>query len=203
MGVLHMAIPFSPKARPSGLKSAHRRVPRSISHVETGPQALQLINPVPASRGTLPLPVKPLEAKLERTPEQDAANEALAKLVRQCMAGDSQAWQQLVVSQHRRIYAICYRFTGSGSDAKGCEEGATWRGAPTGCSGPRQHRLGQDLHRREGRRGQKLFCRAKLGTHAAECCVSQDSEGVNAAGWLSASYWRRYSPVSVRRSFAP
>ncbi len=60
----------------------------------------------------------PLEAKLERTPEQEAANEALAKLVRQCMAGDSQAWQQLVVSQHRRIYAICYRFTGSGTDAE-------------------------------------------------------------------------------------
>jgi RNA polymerase sigma-70 factor (ECF subfamily) len=55
---------------------------------------------------------------LERTPEQEAANEALAKLVRQCMAGDSQSWQQLVVSQHRRIYAICYRFTGSGNDAE-------------------------------------------------------------------------------------
>ena len=34
------------------------------------------------------------------------------------MAGDSQAWQQLVVSQHRRIYAICYRFTGSSTDAE-------------------------------------------------------------------------------------
>jgi RNA polymerase sigma-70 factor, ECF subfamily len=55
---------------------------------------------------------------LERTPEQEAAQEALAKLVRQCIAGDSQAWQQLVVSQHRRVYAICYRFTGSSSDAE-------------------------------------------------------------------------------------
>ena len=55
---------------------------------------------------------------MERTPEQEAAHEALAKLVRQCIAGDSQAWQQLVVSQHRRIYAICYRFTGSSSDAE-------------------------------------------------------------------------------------
>jgi RNA polymerase sigma-70 factor (ECF subfamily) len=55
---------------------------------------------------------------LERTPEQEAAQEAVARLVRQCMAGDSQAWQQLVTSQHRRIYAICYRFTGSSSDAE-------------------------------------------------------------------------------------
>jgi RNA polymerase sigma-70 factor (ECF subfamily) len=55
---------------------------------------------------------------LERTPEQEAAQEAIARLVRQCMAGDGQAWQHLVVSQHRRIYAICYRFTGSGTDAE-------------------------------------------------------------------------------------
>jgi RNA polymerase sigma-70 factor (ECF subfamily) len=58
------------------------------------------------------------EAILQRTPEQEVAQEALGRLVRQCMAGDQQAWQQLVVSQHRRIYAICYRFTGSASDAE-------------------------------------------------------------------------------------
>jgi RNA polymerase sigma-70 factor (ECF subfamily) len=119
MGVLHMAIPISAKGRPSSFNSAPRRVPRPIPYAESTTQALQQINPVPASQGTLPLPAKtPLEAKLERTPEQDAANEALVKLVRQCMAGDSQAWQQLVVSQHRRIYAICYRFTGSATDAE-------------------------------------------------------------------------------------
>ena len=53
-----------------------------------------------------------------RTPEQEAAQETLGRLIRQCMAGDQQAWQQLVVSQHRRIYGICYRFTGSSSDAE-------------------------------------------------------------------------------------
>jgi RNA polymerase sigma-70 factor, ECF subfamily len=58
------------------------------------------------------------EATLQRTPEQEAAQEALGKLVRQCLAGDQHAWQQLVVSQHRRIYAICYRFTGSPTDAE-------------------------------------------------------------------------------------
>jgi RNA polymerase sigma-70 factor (ECF subfamily) len=79
---------------------------------------LQQINPTPAHSGTLLPPQKTLEVKLERTPEQEAAQEALAKLVRQCMAGDAQAWQQLVATQHRRIYAICYRFTGSGSDAE-------------------------------------------------------------------------------------
>jgi len=58
------------------------------------------------------------EAMLQRTAEQQAAEETLGRLVRQCMAGDQHAWQQLVTAQHRRIYAICYRFTGSASDAE-------------------------------------------------------------------------------------
>ncbi|MDP9039273.1 MAG: sigma-70 family RNA polymerase sigma factor [Acidobacteriota bacterium] len=53
-----------------------------------------------------------------RTPEQQAEQDAHLLLVRRCMAGDQQAWQQLVTTQHRRIYAICYRFTGSASDAE-------------------------------------------------------------------------------------
>ena len=39
-------------------------------------------------------------------------------MVRQCIAGDQRAWNQLVSGQHRRIYAICYRFTNSQSDAE-------------------------------------------------------------------------------------
>jgi RNA polymerase sigma-70 factor (ECF subfamily) len=116
MGVLHMAIPAS--GRLSGRSRAaattpHRPFARSGSNFVP-----QQNSRVPVPQDTLLPPPKPLEAKLERTPEQEAAQEALAKLVRQCMAGDSQAWQQLVTSQHRRIYAICYRFTGSSSDAE-------------------------------------------------------------------------------------
>ena len=55
---------------------------------------------------------------MERTPEQQAEQEALGRLVRQCVAGDAAAWQQLVSLQHRRIYAICYRFTGSACDSE-------------------------------------------------------------------------------------
>ena len=55
---------------------------------------------------------------MERTPEQLAEQEALARLVRRCLSGDSDAWQQLVVSQNRRVYAICYRFTSSPLDAE-------------------------------------------------------------------------------------
>ena len=55
---------------------------------------------------------------MQRTPDQQAEQEALGRLVRQCIAGDQLAWQQLVASQHRRIYGICYRFTGSSADAE-------------------------------------------------------------------------------------
>ncbi len=49
---------------------------------------------------------------------RSAEVDALHRLVYACMRGDSGAWQQLVTSQHRRIYGICYRFTGSPTDAE-------------------------------------------------------------------------------------
>jgi RNA polymerase sigma-70 factor (ECF subfamily) len=55
---------------------------------------------------------------VQRSSEQQAEFEAQLLLVRRCVAGDQQAWQQLVATQHRRIYAICYRFTGSATDAE-------------------------------------------------------------------------------------
>jgi len=113
MGVLHMAIPVTGVR--SSRKSASRPLTRSGTHEQIRQQSTP---PPPPARDTLLPQQNTPEAKLERTPEQEAAQEAVAKLVRQCMAGDAQAWQQLVVSQHRRIYAICYRFTGSCSDAE-------------------------------------------------------------------------------------
>lgn len=45
-------------------------------------------------------------------------NALTAALVRRCISGDAGAWEELVRQQNRRIYNICYRFTGSGSDAE-------------------------------------------------------------------------------------
>lgn len=45
-------------------------------------------------------------------------NALTAALVRRCIAGDAVAWEELVRQQNRRIYNICYRFTGSGNDAE-------------------------------------------------------------------------------------
>jgi RNA polymerase sigma-70 factor (ECF subfamily) len=38
--------------------------------------------------------------------------------VRRCLAGDALAWRELVGSYYRLIYYLCYKSTGSGSDAE-------------------------------------------------------------------------------------
>ena len=55
------------------------------------------------------------------TPERAAAmaeQKRLAELAQRCVAGDAVAWEELARTQHKRIYGICYRFTGSPSDAE-------------------------------------------------------------------------------------
>jgi RNA polymerase sigma-70 factor (ECF subfamily) len=39
-------------------------------------------------------------------------------VVRRCLSGESPAWNELVRAHHRRVYALCYRFTGSPTDAE-------------------------------------------------------------------------------------
>ncbi len=43
--------------------------------------------------------------------------QAVNGLIRRCVAGDAVAWQEIVQQYHRRIYNICYRFSGSPDDA--------------------------------------------------------------------------------------
>jgi RNA polymerase sigma-70 factor, ECF subfamily len=41
-----------------------------------------------------------------------------SQIVRRCMDGDSGAWTELVRTHHRRVYGLCYRFTGNSADAE-------------------------------------------------------------------------------------
>ena len=41
-----------------------------------------------------------------------------SEVVGRCLLGESPAWTELVRAHHRRVYALCYRFTGSGTDAE-------------------------------------------------------------------------------------
>lgn len=44
--------------------------------------------------------------------------DADAQIVQRCLAGDETAWEDLVKLHTRRVYSICYRFTGRDSEAQ-------------------------------------------------------------------------------------
>jgi len=62
----------------------------------------------------------PAMAPVARSSHAEAASLEIdwAKIVRRCMGGDSSAWTELVRAQHRRVYGLCYRFTGNPADAE-------------------------------------------------------------------------------------
>ena len=127
MGVLSIALPFpgsqptlpklpsrrSGKVQPPPLSPAQSAAPAVVEQrsIPTAPV------PMPAPHGTLQPLLHSAEARVSRTPEQLAEHEATVRQVRRCLAGDAEAWQQLVTAQHRRLYGVCYRFTGSPSDS--------------------------------------------------------------------------------------
>jgi RNA polymerase sigma-70 factor (ECF subfamily) len=41
-----------------------------------------------------------------------------SQIIRRCMDGDSGAWAEMVRAHHRRVYGLCYRFTGNAADAE-------------------------------------------------------------------------------------
>jgi RNA polymerase sigma-70 factor, ECF subfamily len=41
-----------------------------------------------------------------------------SQIVRRCMDGDSGAWAQMVRTHQKRVYGLCYRFTGNAADAE-------------------------------------------------------------------------------------
>jgi len=42
----------------------------------------------------------------------------ISSIIERCLAGESDAWEEIVRGHNRRIYNICYRFTGSPDDAE-------------------------------------------------------------------------------------
>ena len=50
--------------------------------------------------------------------EVDTLEVDWAQIVRRCMNGDSGAWAELVRAHHRRVYSLCYRFTGNPTDSE-------------------------------------------------------------------------------------
>jgi RNA polymerase sigma-70 factor (ECF subfamily) len=119
---------------PQGDPTENRTIAQPVSLGATGGEELPVVRD---NRGTLLPPHgeelllrtadesadrEPWRAEAAAAPVMDAAKaaeiDALHRLVYACMQGNGAAWQQLVVSQHRRVYGICYRFTGSPTDAE-------------------------------------------------------------------------------------
>ena len=50
--------------------------------------------------------------------EADAALEQDAQLVQQCLRGNGSAWEELVRLHTRRVYNLCYRFTGNRAESE-------------------------------------------------------------------------------------
>jgi RNA polymerase sigma-70 factor, ECF subfamily len=44
--------------------------------------------------------------------------QGVASLIRRCLAGDAVAWEEIVRAHQRRVYNLCYRFTGSSDTAE-------------------------------------------------------------------------------------
>lgn len=58
------------------------------------------------------------EAMLHSASDAKLMEGTMQIVVQRCIDGDSGAWTELVKVHHRRVYALCYRFTGSSSDAE-------------------------------------------------------------------------------------
>jgi len=50
--------------------------------------------------------------------DQDWSQIDWSQIVRRCMDGDSGAWAEMVRTHHKRVYGLCYRFTGNVADAE-------------------------------------------------------------------------------------
>ena len=81
------------------------------------PQAARMNEARPPVPSEVPTAL-PAAQKAAAAKDPQAEQAALAALAARCLAGDAAAWETLATTQHRRIYGICYRFTGSQSDAE-------------------------------------------------------------------------------------
>ncbi len=129
MGMMHMTIsdfvsaPSAPWFPAQGDRPRtvppHRWLPRNKAGHDTLPllqakdTSLRIVNDLTSRTNDAPVKAAPA-VDAARSAEQ----EQMKRLVLLCLSGDARAWQELVSAQHRRIYGICYRFTGSQTDAE-------------------------------------------------------------------------------------
>jgi RNA polymerase sigma-70 factor, ECF subfamily len=58
------------------------------------------------------------EAGVARRVEVRGLEQDWSQIVRRCIDGDSGAWAEMVRTHQKRVYGLCYRFTGNAADAE-------------------------------------------------------------------------------------
>jgi RNA polymerase sigma-70 factor (ECF subfamily) len=95
-----------------GLASPARPSRHRLEAPRAGAPRPQTPEPVPTAGKTVVPVVR--QGRVEGNPlEVD-----WSQVVSLCMNGDSGAWAELVRTHHRRVYGLCYRFTGNPADAE-------------------------------------------------------------------------------------
>jgi len=94
-----------------GLASPSRPARRTLEGPGLGAQRPPAASHVQGGRTAAPV------TRLARVEEGPLEIE-WSQVVRRCMDGDSGAWAELVRTHHRRVYGLCYRFTGNPTDAE-------------------------------------------------------------------------------------
>lgn len=114
---------LSPRRNPLQTQAATAMLPslsdRHASRRESNGRAHNVgeENPVTAQGPEARMSPEEPNLTAERAAAQ-AEQAALVALTQRCLAGDAQAWEQLARSQQRRVYGLCFRFTGSQTEAE-------------------------------------------------------------------------------------
>src|ERR1700678_1198770 len=101
-----LAMPQRPSRRPLVVPQAVAGKAQASGPIQTGKTA-----------GLIPTKAVVPGVRLARV-EGNPLEVDWPQVVSLCMNGDSGAWAELVRTHHRRVYGLCYRFTGSPVDAE-------------------------------------------------------------------------------------
>ena len=98
-----------------GLAPRAKPLRRCLEAPEATAQPPQAISPTPAGRV---ISSNARRTRVEVGLQGGSLEIDWNLIVRRCMDGDSAAWAEMVRTHHRRVYALCYRFTGNAADAE-------------------------------------------------------------------------------------
>jgi RNA polymerase sigma-70 factor (ECF subfamily) len=71
-----------------------------------------------SAKAALLAPPASRAARVEVSKLEQALPQDWNELVRRCMEGNSGAWAEMVRTHQKRVYGLCYRFTGNAADAE-------------------------------------------------------------------------------------